>query len=153
MKFVGTAPGAPQIKVIPANGHWLFPETMGIGVGFVYVIYDIFMRRAYIGKKNYFFKGLKSGPSSDWKKYVSSSKLLALMLEERPKEDFEFICLEQYNTKGTLSYAETWSICHVEAPTTANWYNTLIPKVSWNVKEPISERHKQRLTNIMGRIR
>jgi hypothetical protein len=60
-------------------------------------------------------------------------------------EEFDFICLEQYQTKGTLSYSETWSLCYVEAPTNDRWYNRLIEKVSWNVKEAITDRHKERL--------
>ena len=70
------------------------------------------------------------------------------MFKERPKEEFDFICVEQYKTKGTLSYAETWSLCLVEAPTSNLWYNTLIEKVSWSVREPISDRHKERLARI-----
>ena len=53
---------------------------------------------------------------------------------------------------GTLSYSETWSLCFVEAPTSTRFYNTLIEKVSWAVKEPISERHKERLAKILRRM-
>jgi hypothetical protein len=98
-------------------------------------------------------RGKNAGKESDWRRYMSSSKLLAEMMQERPKEEFEFICIEQYKTKGTLSYAETWSLCFVEAPTSVRWYNKLIEKVSWNVKEPITLRHKQRLNEIIERIK
>ena len=53
------------------------------------------------------------------------------------------------STKGTLSYSETWSLCYVEAPTSENWYNTLVEKVSWPVKEAITERHKERLNKVL----
>jgi hypothetical protein len=158
MQFKGTVPKTvvrvPTVDYMGENGHWDFPEKMGNGVGFVYVIFDKVLVRAYLGKK--LFKGmgkLNKGEESNWKKYKSSSKALAAMFKERPKEEFEFICLEQYQTKGTLSYAETWSLCHVEAPTSKIWYNTLIEKVSWPVKEPVSDRHKNRLNNILERLK
>jgi Putative endonuclease segE, GIY-YIG domain len=130
-----------------SNGHWIFPEQMGNGkLGFVYVIRDNVLQRFYLGKKLYYGHGkLNKNQESNWRKYASSSKVLAELLKARPKEEFEFICLEQYNTKGTLSYSETWSLCTVEAPTDRRWYNTLVNKVSWNVKEPITQRHKDRL--------
>jgi hypothetical protein len=130
------------------NGHWDFPEKMGCPeyVGFIYVIKDTYFDKLYLGKKLYRGTGnLNKGVESDWKKYISSSKAVREMLFNRPKEEFQFICIEQYRTKGTLSYAETWSLCRVEAPTSARWYNRLIEKVSWAVKEPISKRHKERL--------
>jgi hypothetical protein len=133
------------------NGHWHFPEQMGgkAYAGFIYVIRDTVLNRFYLGKKSYFGAGkLNKGVESNWRKYMSSSNLLKEMFAERPKEEFDFIVLEQYKTKGTLSYSETWSLCLVEAPTSDLWYNHLVEKVSWRVKEPISERHKDRLQRI-----
>jgi len=159
MKFEGSLPSLPnnviQLNNTTSNGHWEFPEKMGPPyIGFVYVIYDTILNRAYIGKKVYLGTGqLNRGKETNWKKYTSSSKLLAELLRARPKEEFEFICMEQYMSKGTLSYSETWSICFVEAPTSKVFYNTLIEKVSWTVREPISERHKQRLVAILERTR
>jgi len=133
------------------NGHWVFDEQMGgKNIGFIYVIHDVFMNKAYLGKKLFFGSGVyNNGKESNWKKYTSSSKLLNILMKKRPIEEFKFICLEQYKTKGTLSYAETWSLCFAEVPTSSSWYNTLIEKVSWNVKEPISEKHKQGLVEII----
>lgn len=136
------------------NGHWEFPEKMGAKgyVGFVYSIYDKVLNRAYLGKKLFLGTGkLNYGKESNWKQYVSSSNLLADMFKERPAEEFEFICIEQYKTKGCLSYAETWSLCFVEAPTSKIFYNTRIEGISWSVKEKISERHKERLNIILQR--
>ena len=129
------------------NGIWLFPEQMEVGVGFIYVIRDKYMKKFYLGKKNYKVggKGVNKGKITNWRTYMSSSKLLQELIEERPWEEFDFICLEQYKTKGTLSYAETWSLCLVEAPTTDMWYNKRIEAVRWNVSEPITDRHKDRL--------
>lgn len=154
MGFRGVVPKAdtPARKLL-MNGHWKFPEQMGGDkyVGFVYVIRDNVLERFYLGKKLFVgFGKSNKGKESNWKKYTSSSKLLAEMFAQRPKDEFDFICLEQYKTKGTLSYSETWSLCYVEAPTSLRWYNKLIEKVSWNVREPISDRHKERLHAAMN---
>jgi hypothetical protein len=109
-------------------------------VGFIYVIRDNYMQHLYLGKKLF---------NEGWHNYRSSSKLLKKLLAARPIDEFSFICLEQYRTRGTLSYAETWTLCHVEAPTSNVWYNKRIEKVSWNVKEPISDRHKSRLAMVV----
>jgi hypothetical protein len=129
------------------NGHWQFPAQMGKGSGFVYVIRDNFLKRFYLGKKS--FK-TRSGVETGWRKYTSSSNILNEMFEHRPREEFEFFCLEEYKTKGTVGYAETWSLCLVEAPTTDMWYNKRIEKVTWKVKEMITDRHKERLNRILN---
>jgi hypothetical protein len=151
MQYKGTVPlvnkvSFPQIQNKYQNGHWKFEEQMGNGVGFIYVIRDHVLKRCYLGKKLFVGMGkLNKGKESNWRKYSSSSKTLAEHFKERPRNEFEFICIEQYKTKGTLSYSETWSLCYVEAPTSKDWYNTLIEKVSWSVKEGITDRHKERL--------
>ena len=152
MKFTGKLPNMEGIVIPPRNtskfdnGHWLFPEQLGGHSGFIYIVRDKVLKRMYLGKKNFLGNGRQNkGKELEWRKYKTSSKLLAELFKVRPKEEFEFIVIEQYKTRGTLSYAETWSLCLVEAPTTKMWYNTLIEKVSWSVKEPISDRHKQRL--------
>jgi hypothetical protein len=116
------------------------------GVGFIYIIRDAYLRRFYLGKK--LFRGtgkINRGKESNWKTYKTSSKLMADLFRERPLDEFEFICIEQYKTKGCLTYAETWSLCLVEAPTKEEWYNKRLESVSWNVREQITERHKERL--------
>jgi hypothetical protein len=154
MKFEGVVPSISIPVSIPKqtrfnNGHWCFPEQMGDSVGFIYVIRDTILERFYLGKKLFVGTGkLNKGKESNWKKYTSSSKVLNELLKHRPKEEFDFVCLEQYKTKGTLSYSETWSLCFVEAPTNKMWYNTLIEKVSWPVKEPITARHRDRLFKV-----
>lgn len=149
MAFKGKIPEITNPRKIQKfdNGHWLFPEGMGNDKeGFVYVIRDKILERFYLGKKTYFVKSKTIKRSeSNWRNYISSSKLLKIMFEERPKKEFDFICLEEYKFRGALSYAETWTLCKVEAPTTSIWYNTRIEKVSWPVKENITDRHKERL--------
>jgi len=132
------------------NGLWLFPEQMGIGMGFTYIVRDNYLERFYLGKKLYHGHGkLNKGVPTQWRKYKSSSKLLKEMFTERPMKEFDFICLEQYETKGALAYSETWSLCLVEAPTTDNWYNKRIESITWNVKEPITDIHKERLSRVV----
>jgi hypothetical protein len=158
LTYTGAVPAYPEkFKAIKdtsgVNGRWSFPEPMGQGVGFIYAIYDTVLNRAYLGKKAYFGSGkLNKGKPSDWKRYLSSSNVIGAHLKERPLSEFEFVCIEQYKTKGTLSYAETWSLCKVEAPTSVLWYNTRIEPVSWPVKEGITDRHKERLDEIQKRI-
>ena len=134
------------------NGKWIFPEILNpdIYVGFLYVIRDNYLERFYFGKKNYKVRrGANKGKESNWRKYNTSSPLMKTLFAERPMEEFEFIVLEQYRTQGTLSYAETWTLCYVEAPTNEKWYNTRIEKVTWPCKEPITDRHKQRIHQVI----
>jgi hypothetical protein len=128
----------------PNNGRWAFFEKMDPDnyVGFIYLIQDPFLREYYIGKKTY---RTKKGEENNWKTYISSSKYLKIMFLERPLSEFQFICLEQYKTKGTLSYAETWSLCHVNAPLSKHCVNMRIEGISWKIQEPISKRHLERL--------
>ena len=130
---------APKIERPKPNGHWEFPELMGAGVGFLYCIVDLVLGRGYIGKKH------NAAKKGDWKSYLSSSVLVNQLLDVRPKEEFRFICLEEYKYVGSLSWAETWSLCQVRIPESNSWYNTLIPTVSWNSKERITDRHMERL--------
>jgi len=126
------------------NGHWEFPEEVGgkKKVGFVYAILDERLGFAYIGRKS-----LKSysGLSSDWRNYVSSNKDLSDAIAEEGKGSFRFFVLEHYSTKGAVGFGETWSLCHVMAPTHLCWLNTRVERVTWNVTEHITDRHKERL--------
>lgn len=153
MKFLGVVPKIQKARPYLLNGHWSFPEQLGASeyTGFIYVIRDQYLKRLYLGKKMFRGAGkLNRGQESNWKTYKSSSKELKEHFAERPLEEFEFIALEQYKTKGTLSYSETWSLCYVEAPTSNVWYNKLVEKVSWNVRENITDRHKERLNKILN---
>jgi hypothetical protein len=151
MVSLGNIPKAPSIKASNPNGHWVFPEKMGMDgkVGFVYAIRDLVLKRGYIGKKQYRVLGVtKGGEETAWRKYKSSSTTMSQLFAQRPIDEFEFYCIEEYSTKSGLSFAETWSLCMVEAPTTPNWYNTRIEKVGWTVRENVTFRHKQRLAAV-----
>lgn len=130
-------------------GHWQFCEPMGGPgyIGFIYVIRDVMNEKLYLGKKQYKGLGkLNKGEDSNWRWYISSSKELSESIKKNGKQHFEFVAIEQYKSKGALSYAETWSLMHCETPVRRDkWYNLLVNKVSWVVKEPITGRHKERL--------
>lgn len=138
------------------NGHWTFDKQMGEGkaVGFIYVIRNIISDKCYLGKKLYRGTGkVNKGAESNWPWYISSAKGLSEDIKESGKEGFEFICIEEYFTKGELSWAETWSLCHVEVPTNKDiWYNTLINKVSWSLKNGITSKHKERLQMVIDGV-
>jgi hypothetical protein len=131
------------------NGHWDFPDKLDPAsyTGFIYIIADNNNRKLYLGKKQYKGTGkLNKGLESNWRWYISSSKELSEQVKLYGKENFDFIAIEQYKSKGALSYAETWSLMRVEAPSNRSvWYNLLVNKVSWVVKEPVTELHKERL--------
>jgi hypothetical protein len=138
--------------MIPMNGHWIFPEQMGnkAKLGFIYVIVDQYMDRLYLGKKSYrIATGPNTGRETDWRYYTSSSKILNAIIKERPKSEFRFYCIEEYSTKGGLSYAETWSLCYVNSPLSEKWYNKLIPKISWAVREGVTARHITTLSQFL----
>lgn len=140
-------------KDYSGNGHWLFEEALGVSgqFGFIYLIHDTSLDRMYIGKKQFLGAGKKNkGLPTNWQWYTSSCKELCESIKRNGKDNFVFYVLEQYKIRGSLGFAETWSICHVEALANRDkWYNGLINKVSWNVKESITPRHKARLKAIL----
>ncbi len=139
------------------NGHWEWSdEPLGSGKykGFIYVIKDCVNSKLYLGKKQFVGAGkINKGVQSNWQWYISSSKELAASVKMNGKENFEFIAIEQYTSAGALSYAETWSLLHVQSPVYRDkWYNVLINKISWSVKEPPTKRHRDRLHAVMESV-
>lgn len=131
------------------NGHWVFEEQMGLKgkIGFVYLIRNIVSNKCYIGKKYYKGAGkTNKGKVSNWPWYISSSPELSADIKALGKENFDFICLEEYTMKGAVGWAETWSLCYVEVPCNPHlWYNVRIDQVSWKVREFVTFRHKHTL--------
>lgn len=129
------------------NGHWCFPVAMDSFEfeGFIYVVYDTILNRAYLGKKKFITRKNGCNDREGWKSYSTSSSVVNGLKERSKTGGFLFICLDQYRFSGALAYAETWSLCHVDAPMSDTWYNKRIEGISWKVKEPVTERHKQRL--------
>jgi hypothetical protein len=134
------------------NGHWNFPEQLDHenAFGFVYLMRNSETKMMYLGKK--LFRGTgksNKGKQSNWRTYTSSSKDINALIEEYGIDTFEFYVLEQYYTRGGLSWAETWSQCHVEVPTNNHiWYNRFIDKVQWRSSEIVSARHRRRLSKL-----
>ena len=136
------------------NGHWEWEhEPLGSKgyTGFIYVIYDTVNAKLYLGKKQFVGAGVvNKGQESNWRWYISSSKELSESVKLNQKQNFRFIAIEQYKSKGALSYAETWSLLYAQTPVYRNkWYNVLINKISWTVREPPTQRHKDRLRSLM----
>jgi hypothetical protein len=155
-KVISTTPVSRSKKEVTGNGHWNFPEDMGAPgyFGFVYAIFDPQTKRGYIGKKQFFGTGkLNKGQDSNWRRYTSSCKELNEEIRLRGIQNFSFIVLEQYKIRGTLGWAEVWSQCIAETPTSNVWYNGLIEKVSWAVKEEITKRHKERLQMVIEMVK
>jgi hypothetical protein len=157
--------GVPRSRVDPTkytgNGHWQFPEDLGTKgeTGFIYIIRDVNNNKLYLGKKNFRTKALVEGTTRrvtkdlNWRWYISSSTELSASVKAAGKQAFEFVAIEQYMSKGALSYAETWSLMHVESPVNRHiWYNLLVNKVSWVVKEKITDRHKERLNMMLRAV-
>jgi len=136
------------------NGHWDFTEQLDHenAFGFIYLIKDKNNGMMYIGKKIFRGNGkLNKGKPSNWRTYTSSSKDINALIEENGIDSFEFHVLEQYYTRGGLSWAETWSQCFVEVPTNNHiWYNRFIDKVQWRSSEVVSLRHRKRLNKLAG---
>lgn len=141
-------------KNLARNGHWQFDKPMcnNKEFGFIYLIHDTLNQRMYIGKKQFFGTGkANKGEDTNWKTYTSSCTALQEAIKANAKETFRFYVLEEYKIRGTLGFAETWSLMAVEAPANRDkWYNMLVNKISWSVREGISEKHKHRLRTIVN---
>ncbi len=140
------------------NGHWRWESGELLGregyIGFIYVIRDVLNNRLYLGKKQYRGTGkINKGQESNWRWYISSSNELSETVKARGKAGFEYYAIEEYKAKGALSFAETWSLCYAQTPVHPHrWYNKLINKVSWPVREPITERHIRRLDMLINKV-
>ncbi|HOW16801.1 MAG TPA: hypothetical protein PK443_03730, partial [bacterium] len=122
-------PRMPSVnrKLLAENGHWLFDEQMNPPgqkfIGFIYGIRNRHNGMLYIGKKLYAGMGkLNKGVESNWKYYISSNKEIDMLVRLLAAKDlpassiFDFICLEQYKTKGAFSFAEVWCLVTAEIP-------------------------------------
>jgi hypothetical protein len=140
------------------NGHWEWdgPKPLGTSkkIGFIYMIKDLTNDMLYLGKKQYVGAGkINKGQESNWRWYISSSNELSESVKTSGKDKFRFIAIEEYSTKGSLSYAETWSLLYAQTPVHRRyWYNVLINKISWTVREPPTDRHKERMRAVMDSV-
>lgn len=135
------------------NGHWKADISMGTSkaIGFIYVIRNLEIGRFYIGKKFYRSEGkLTKGQTSNWAWYTSSCKDLVHDTKMQEKQGFDFIFIEEYVSRGALSWAETWSLCTYKIPERTDvFYNSLINKVSWKVREGVTPKHVDRIARAL----
>jgi hypothetical protein len=100
---------------------------------------------------------VNKGIESNWKYYISSNKdidMLTRLLKAKdldPSSIFDFVCIEEYCTKGGLSFAEVWCLVTAEIPSNRHiFYNSLINGVSWPVKERVTPKTKSRLYDFIA---
>ena len=74
--------------------------------GFVYIITNTELDKAYVGCKQYFM-GKKKTPSK-WEQYTGSSKYLNEDIEKIGKEKFKFEVIAEYKNKRSLRYYEAY---------------------------------------------
>ena len=94
------------------QSHWVRYETEEPFVpnldkfGFVYIITNTELDKAYVGCKQYFV-GKKKTPSK-WEQYTGSSKYLNADIEKIGKEKFKFEIIAEYKNKRSLRYYEAY---------------------------------------------
>jgi hypothetical protein len=94
------------------QSHWVIHKTEEPFVpnlekfGFVYIITNTELDKAYVGCKQYFM-GKKKTPSK-WEQYTGSSKYLNEDIEKIGKEKFKFEVIAEYKNKRSLRYYEAY---------------------------------------------
>lgn len=100
------------------TGHWEFPYEFDPNewFGFIYRIIEKDTGKMYLGKKQFFSTRrvkLKSRKNrkivrkeSNWKTYTGSSTHLNAAIEEKGKENYDFIIESLHETKGSMYYRE-----------------------------------------------
>ena len=94
------------------ESHWVIHKTEEPFVpnlgkfGFVYIITNTELDKAYVGCKQYFM-GKKKTPSK-WEQYTGSSKYLNEDIEKIGKEKFKFEVIAEYKNKRSLRYYEAY---------------------------------------------
>jgi hypothetical protein len=143
-------------------GHWktatyLVDVDPMKSYGFVYVIRNKANDKLYIGRKNTRHFGKKSsknyGKETNWKRYTGSSKHVTEDIKNFGKDNFEFIILEFYNTRGGLNYCEIAFQIKCDVMTAKlpdgerQFYNGQVGAVRWIPKESISDTHRAALVS------
>lgn len=140
-----------------ADHHWEYSSAPNpdSAAGFVYLIVNEPENRMYIGRKFYRVRrGRRKGKHHLWGAYTSSSRQLNEDIRRLGKDNFKFYILEEYDTLGGLSWAETWSLCRVRVPEENDlWYNRRIEKVAWASPEQVTERHRRRLDYLVNKYK
>lgn len=127
--------------------------------GFVYLIICDTNNKKYIGKKQYWMakpktKGCKTKVTdkssekwkqecwkeSNWKDYTGSSKQFNELIKQEGIENFTFIILGQYVTKGDLYYAEIKEQIKRGVMETDEYYNGQVAGIKF--KPPMKEKEE-----------
>ena len=96
-------------------GHWSFSKSFDQKdyFGFIYCIKNMKSSQYYIGKKQFRNQGRKSskhyGKEMAWRTYTGSSKWLNEDIVKLGKENFNFVIVDLYKTKGEMYYAEAYT--------------------------------------------
>ena len=119
------------------NGKTFADTDIGTYVGFVYVITEVSSGKKYVGKKGFWsrrtLKPLKGKTRkrkivtiSDWKEYYGSSDTVKLLLEENGPKSFNREIIHLCDTKGEMSYMETYEIFHRHAIIKEEYFNAFV---------------------------
>lgn len=119
------------------NGVEFTSEMIEDYIGYVYCITDLTNNKKYIGKK-LFRSTRRLAPlkgktrkrtvikESDWQDYFGSSEEVKLLVTELGADNFKREILHLCNTKGELSYMETYEIFIRHAIVKDEYYNAFV---------------------------
>ena len=122
--------------------------------GFVYIITNTELDKAYVGCKQYFM-GKKKIPTK-WESYTGSSKYLNADIEKIGKEHFTFEVIAEYKNKRSLRYYEAyyqmkWNVltATIEGSDEQAFYNSYVGGKWYRPIEsykPFTEEHKRKIS-------
>jgi hypothetical protein len=138
------------------TGHWNYegePFDVKDYFGFIYIITNNITGHKYLGRKFFHIHQKKKRVrESPWKSYTGSSKLLNADIKKLGKENFTFDIFKLYQTRGGLSYFETYYLTQFDVLTQRDandervWYNRHIGAVKWIPALEISESTRYRMS-------
>jgi hypothetical protein len=116
-----------KVTKIEGNGHWQSKVAIDKekNIGFVYLISHKDSKAIYIGKKLYYNKVGKK-KKEKWQTYTSSSKELNSLIEKYGKDRFNFLIIDQADSKSLLSYKELLAQIHYNAAFDKNCLNGIL---------------------------
>lgn len=134
-------------------GHWSIygnlPKDFEVKdyFGFVYIIKNNHTEQYYIGKKQFQHHGSKKsrhyGREMNWRNYTGSSAALNADIKKYGKDNFKFLMIDLYKTKGGMYYAEAYLQMILGCMTeylsdkqTPRFYNRQIAAIRFVPKEP-----------------
>ncbi len=125
-------------------GHWEYHTTIDVdnSFGFVYLITNMITGKRYLGKKQFHsYKKKKRAAESKWREYTGSSVELNQDIKNMRKNNFHFLILQVYKTRGGLVYGEANMQHKMDTLTSTDnngdrlWYNRQIGSIKFIPKE------------------